>query len=229
MVRAAGSLIRLPDQPRDATHAPGRAKLNGTRRADRIRGSRATPMIEKETANKALLQAAQDDEDLKGRLEREHRELLEELRALIPGAEVLFGLLVAVRFTEQFGQLLGRQVTAYYVALVATAIALVLFIAPAAHHRIGFREGDKDYLIRKGNREAIAGSIAMGLAFATALHLVTDLVFGAVAAHFAAGALLLLIVWRWWSLAIHRKNTNAGRSVSRSATQGRTQTTTRPA
>ena len=33
-----------------------------------------------------------DDEQVKERLEREHGELLEELRALIPGAEVLFGI-----------------------------------------------------------------------------------------------------------------------------------------
>jgi hypothetical protein len=32
---------------------------------------------------------APEDEDVKERLEREHSELLEELRALIPGAEVL--------------------------------------------------------------------------------------------------------------------------------------------
>jgi hypothetical protein len=32
-----------------------------------------------------------EDEHIKERLEREHSELLEELRALIPGAEVLFG------------------------------------------------------------------------------------------------------------------------------------------
>ena len=34
---------------------------------------------------------APEDEAVKERLEREHGELLEELRALIPGAEVLFG------------------------------------------------------------------------------------------------------------------------------------------
>jgi hypothetical protein len=33
-----------------------------------------------------------DDEQVKERLEREHGELLEELRARIPGAEVLFGI-----------------------------------------------------------------------------------------------------------------------------------------
>ena len=36
------------------------------------------------------------DEAVKERLEREHTELLEELRALIPGAQVLFGFLLAI-------------------------------------------------------------------------------------------------------------------------------------
>jgi Family of unknown function (DUF6328) len=40
---------------------------------------------------------APQDEAVKERLEREHDELLEELRALIPGAQVLFGFLLATR------------------------------------------------------------------------------------------------------------------------------------
>ena len=163
------------------------------------------------STNKAVWQDAESAEHIKRRLEREHRELLEELRALIPGAEVLFGLLIAVRFTTEFAALSGRQILIYYIALVATAVALVLFIAPAAHHRIGFREGDKDYLVRKSNREAIAGSVIMGVAFAASLHLVTDLVFGTMAASVAAGLLFALIVWRWWALALSRKRLKPGR------------------
>jgi hypothetical protein len=104
-------------------------------------------MVERESANRAALQAAESGEDIKRRVEREHRELLEELRALIPGAEVLFGLLIATRFTEQFAALLPRQVLAYHIALAATAVALVLFIAPAAQspHRLsGGRQGLPD-------------------------------------------------------------------------------------
>src|SRR5688500_4286370 len=110
-----------------------------------------------DVAAKNSLAAAEEREPPKERLEREHSELMEELRALIPGAEVLFGLLIAVRFTEQFRELSEAQACVYYAALAGTAAALVLFIAPAAHHRVGFREGDKDYVVSKGNREAIAG------------------------------------------------------------------------
>ncbi|MDF2743824.1 MAG: hypothetical protein K0S88_5201, partial [Actinomycetia bacterium] len=86
---------------------------------------------------------APEDEAVKERLEREHGELLEELRALIPGAQVPFGFL----------------------------------LAPSAYHRLRVREGDKDAMVRKGNREAIAGTGAIALAFTGVLYLITDLVF----------------------------------------------------
>ncbi len=66
----------------------------------------------------------------------------------------------------------------YYATLVSTAVALVLFLAPAAHHRLRFREGDKDHILRKGNREAIAGTVASSLAFTGVLYLVTERIFG---------------------------------------------------
>ena len=119
-----------------------------------------------------------EEEELKERLEREHGELLEELRSLIPGAEVLFGFLLAIRFTSQFGDLSDTQRYVYYVTLLSTAAALVFFLAPAAYHRVRFRAGDKEYMVRKGNREAIAGSAAISIAFTGVIYLVTDLVFG---------------------------------------------------
>jgi hypothetical protein len=112
---------------------------------------------------------APEDEQVKERLEREHSELLEELRALIPGAEVLFGFLLAIRFTGQFTELTTVQRYVYYATLVSTAVALVLLLAPSAYHRLRFREGDKDMLVRKGNREAIAGTGAIALAFTGAV------------------------------------------------------------
>lgn len=146
----------------------------------------------------------ESEEALKDRLEREHGELLEELRSLIPGAEVLFGFLLAIRFSSQFGDLSDRLRYVYYFTLVSTAIALVLLLAPAAHHRLRFREGDKDFMLRKGNREAIAGSVAISLAFTGVLFLVTELVFGVHEAIVAAIAFFALVAWRWWAYALYR-------------------------
>jgi len=140
----------------------------------------------------------------KKRLEREHGELLQELRALIPGATVLFGFLLAISFTNQFGDLSAFERDVYYVTLVSNAIALVLFLAPAAHHRLRFREGDKDHMLQKGNREAIAGSVASSVALTGVLYLVTERTFGSAQAIVVSVLFFVFIAWRWWSFALLR-------------------------
>jgi hypothetical protein len=151
-----------------------------------------------------VIAAAENEEALKARLEREHGELFEELRALIPGAEVLFGLLLATRFTAEFEALTQPQRIVYYVTLLATAVALVLFLAPSAYHRLRFRAGDKEYLLRKGNREAILGSVAISVAITGVIELVTDLVFGTGPAIAVAVVFFVFIAWRWWAIALYR-------------------------
>ena len=160
-------------------------------------------MPDPETSKKKVA-AAEAAEELKDRLEREHGELLEELRALIPGAEVLFGFLLAIRFTDVFGDLTAWQHYVYYTTLLCTATALVFFLAPSAFHRIRFRRGDKEYLVSKGNREAIAGTALGSIAFTGVIYLVTDLMFGTTAAAIVATIFFALIVWRWWALALYR-------------------------
>jgi hypothetical protein len=144
------------------------------------------------------------EEDPKARLEREHNELLQELRSLIPGAEVLLGFLLAVSFTSQFGQLNDAQRYVYFGTLLATGLALVLYLAPASYHRLRFREGDKDYMLRKANREAIAGTVASSLALTGVIYLVTSFVFGTAEAIVVAAAFFAFTAWRWWSHALLR-------------------------
>jgi Family of unknown function (DUF6328) len=163
----------------------------------------------------ALLEA-ESAEEPKKRLEREHNELLQELRALIPGATVLFGFLLAITFTDQFDDLTTVERSVYYATLVSNAAAIVLYLAPAAHHRLRFREGDKDLMLRKGNREAIAGSIASSLALTGVLYLVTERLYGGVEGALTAAAFFAFIAWRWWSIALLRtlRDRRARASVS---------------
>ncbi len=141
---------------------------------------------------------------MKDRLERELNELLQELRSLIPGAEVLFGFLLAIAFTREFASLENPERYVYYATLLCTGIALVLYLAPAAHHRLRFREGDKDYLLRKANREVIAGTVASSLALTGVIFLVSERVFGTTEAVVASIAFFGFAAWRWWSLALLR-------------------------
>ena len=147
---------------------------------------------------------AESAEAPKARLEREYNELLQELRSLIPGANVLLGFLLAVTFTDQFDTLDRIERYVYFGTLVSTAVAIVLFMAPAAHHRLRFREGDKDNILRKGNGEAIAGTVASSLAFTGVLFLVTERIFGTPEAIVVSIAFFAFTAWRWWSFALLR-------------------------
>jgi len=69
--------------------------------------------------------------------ERErYRELLEELRTVMPGTQVLFAFLLTAAFTERFRQLdtLGKR--SYATALLLAALAAVTLMGPAAFHRM---------------------------------------------------------------------------------------------
>jgi len=153
---------------------------------------------------KRVLEKEEGREGVKERLEREHGELIQELRALIPGAEVLFGFLLAIRFTEAFDGLDDSQRYVYYLTLLSTATALVLYLATSAHHRLRFRAGDKEFSVRKGNRDTIAGTIAAAFALTGVVYLVTDLTFGTPQAVVVAVVFFAFLAWRWWALALYR-------------------------
>ncbi|MGI9111640.1 MAG: DUF6328 family protein [Gaiellaceae bacterium] len=98
------------------------------------------------------------------------------------------------------------QERVYYATLLSTAFALVMLLAPAAFHRIRFREGDKEVMLRKGNREAIVGTGGIALAFTGVLFLITDLLFSLPWAFVVAGIFFLLAAWRWWLIALFRES-----------------------
>ena len=60
-------------------------------------------------------------------------------------------------------------------------------------------------MVRKGNREAIAGTAAIALAFTGVLYLITDLVFTTQVAIAVAVVFFALTAWRWWVIALYRK------------------------
>jgi hypothetical protein len=116
-------------------------------------------------------------------LERSDRnlvELLQEVRVVQMGVQVLFGFLLAIAFQSQFRTISSFQRIDYFVTLLATGSAAILLIAPTAYHRILFRRGDKPYLVKVANRLTIIGLGAVGVAMIGAMVLITDFIFSAV-------------------------------------------------
>src|SRR3954447_16438044 len=91
------------------------------------------------------------------RCDRNLVELLQEVRVAQTGVQILFAFLLTVPFTARFEQLTGAQEALYFVTLPAAAAAALLLIAPTSYHRIFFRLGDKEHLVRTANRLTMLG------------------------------------------------------------------------
>ena len=78
-------------------------------------------------------------EDRNERTARELIELLNELRVILPGVQVLFAFLLTVPFTQRFPQLDDLETGVFFMTLLCTAVATALLIAPSAHHRMLWR------------------------------------------------------------------------------------------
>jgi hypothetical protein len=131
------------------------------------------------------------------RANRELIELLNELRVALPGVQFLFAFLLIVPFQQTRDSLTSFQLDVYYVALLASAVATGLLIAPAAQHRVLFRQHAKENLLKRSHRSAFAGLIALGVAICAALLLVVDVLFDETKAWLTAGIVGALLIW-WW-------------------------------
>lgn len=145
----------------------------------------------------------------KQRADRELRELLEEIRVALPGVELLLGFLLILPFSARFDRIDDVERAVFLACFVVTATATALFIAPAVHHRLGFRRIDKLALIRRTNRQLIGGLAAVAIAIALAGYLVTSVVTGtAWAAAIAAGIASWFALW-WFVLPLIGKRRRA--------------------
>jgi hypothetical protein len=141
-------------------------------------------------------------EDEKERVDRELSELLEEVRVAIPGAEVLFAFLLGVAFTERFSTVTASQRAIYFATLLTTAAATALLIAPTAHHRLKFREGDKERLLFTATRMAVGSLVLLLLAVAGAVYLVGDVLYSSPTAGLAAAGVVTWFLWFWFGLPL---------------------------
>src|SRR3954468_9271807 len=120
------------------------------------------------------------DETQLERCDRNLVELMQEVRVVQTGVQVLFAFLLIAPFAARFPKLSPFQRYDYFVTLLAAGGAAVLLIAPTAHHRILFRCGDKEHLVQVANRLTLAGLAFVAVSMVGALLLVADLVFGGV-------------------------------------------------
>ncbi|MEA2373066.1 MAG: hypothetical protein QOH12_3460 [Solirubrobacteraceae bacterium] len=143
----------------------------------------------------------------KERLDRNLTELLGELRVALPGIQVLFAFLLVVPFNQGYSRMTAFDRDTYFATLLCTTLASILLIAPTVHHRLEFRRDDKAHLVHAANRLSIAGHGALALAMTGAMLLVSNFVFGTIAAIIVTSAVLATFVLVWYELPLRRRAT----------------------
>src|SRR5215468_10752716 len=133
-----------------------------------------------------------DDETPKERADRELIELLNELRVVLPGVTVLLAFLLAVPFAKGWTRVTDFQRDVFVIAFLSSAVSVAVLAAPSSYHRLRFRHGNKERMVRIGNRLAIAGITAAAVSLEAVVVLVMDYVVSRTAAIVAAAALFVV-------------------------------------
>jgi MFS family permease len=145
------------------------------------------------------------DESLAQRDDRNLGELLQELRVAGLGVQVLFGFLLSLPFTNRFTRLSPGQRDLYLTSLVLAAVSTALLVGPVAYHRLVFRRGQKERLVRAASVMAIAGLATVGLAVSAAVLLVTSFVGGGLAAGLITAFIACLFGLLWFAFPLARR------------------------
>ncbi|NUU32197.1 DUF6328 family protein [Arthrobacter sp. C9C5] len=134
------------------------------------------------------------DETFDEKMDRNWAELLQELRVLQTGVQILAGFLLTLPFQSRFETLDGFQLTLYLSNVVLAALTTALILLPVSAHRRLFRKGLKDTLVASADRIAKVALAGVALLSVGTSSLVFDVTAGRTAGLTAGGALLALLL-----------------------------------
>ncbi|MBO3749406.1 hypothetical protein J5X84_25285 [Streptosporangiaceae bacterium NEAU-GS5] len=138
------------------------------------------------------------DETPDERADRNLVELLQGLRVAATGVQVLFAFLLTLPFSNGWNRVDFEGRWLFYAALVMAAIASICLIAPAFQHRVLFRAGLKEILVKRANRQGVAGGVALAVSMACSTALVVEVYLGTPPAALLAAGVALLSGWLWF-------------------------------
>lgn len=131
------------------------------------------------------------------RLDRNWNSLLQELRVVQTGAQLLTGFLLTMPFQQRF-EILDHTMQIVYLASVSTAVlSTALLVAPVGMHRVLFRRHRLDALVNAAHRCAFVGLLLLGFAVSGITVIIFDTVAGTGPA-VVAGVCALVVFAAFW-------------------------------
>ena len=158
------------------------------------------------------------DETPTERLDRNWTELLQELRVVQTGVQLLTGFLLTLPFQQQFAKLSDRDRTVYLCTVAAAVASTCFLIAPVALHRMLFRQHARGVTVAVAHRLAVTGLALFAAAMVGVVLLIFDVVASRAAGVIGAVAVLVLVTSLWLLLPLHLRRSDPG---GRSASQNR--------
>ncbi len=145
-----------------------------------------------ESAHERSMQGSRNESAVE-KLDRNWMELLQELRVLQTGVQILAGFLLTLPFQSRFETLDDYQTTLYLANVALAALTTALILLPVSVHRRLFRLHLRAALVSSADRIAKVSLAGIGLLSVGTSSLVFDVTAGR-AAGLWAGAVLLTVL-----------------------------------
>lgn len=137
------------------------------------------------------------DESPTERADRNWNEVLQELRVMQTGTQILTGFLLALAFQPAFADLDPAQRAIYLALVVLSALSSIIALAPVALHRMLFRQRAKTQVVAYGHAALITALVTVSVLLVGVVGFLFDVVVSAGAAVTAVVALALVILVLW--------------------------------
>jgi hypothetical protein len=150
-----------------------------------------------------------DGEDEAKRLDRHWNELLQELRLAQTGTQILFAFLLSIAFQAKFQEADKFTHDVYAGTLIASALAVGLFLAPVSFHRLVYRQKLRDRMLPIAGHMTSAGLVFLVIAMAGGVLVALDVVLSRSLAIVIAAIVLGWFIVFWYVIpAWVRANAN---------------------
>jgi hypothetical protein len=126
-------------------------------------------------------------------------DMLNEMRVLLPGAQTLTAFLIILPFNGGFAEIRDMEKGVYVITFVCSLLALILFTAPAAQHRLQRPLRDREEFKNLATKYIIAGLVPLSIALVLATQLVlSEVIAPRWPSWTIAGGFAVIIIALWW-------------------------------
>ena len=125
-------------------------------------------------------------------------DMLQELRILLQGAQVLTAFLIVLPFNQGFDKIHDFEKWVYTATFLCSITSMIFFSAPAAHHRLARPLRNRVLFKTFATRMILVGLVALSFALILITQLVVSHVIGSVVSLLVTAFVSVLILIIWW-------------------------------